>query len=112
MATMHVVVFLNGEALNICPNEVTLKGGKDRMQVHNNTGRQLLWTVGTGAFTADKPFEKEIAPFDSSERPTARKLGRKTSFTYTIIEVTALRGKKCRRARSKGVKSDPVLIID
>lgn len=109
MATRHVVVFLDGQILCVAPGTVRLVGDKDRLQVHNNTNRKLIWRVPAGAFTDEEDFTETIDPEDSSTKPKAKKVTKSKTFRYTITEARARAGKRRRRARGS---SDPEIIID
>jgi hypothetical protein len=92
--------------------EVTLKRNRDRMKVHNKTNRDVFWTVPPGVFTELGDYREGIKGGKSSQDPSAFYGNRGDRILYTIKEAQQLRGKKRRRAKSRGTLADPVLIID
>ena len=108
MATKYVHVYENGNEVRVEPPVITLKGGRDRMELVNNTDWKLEWTVPPGPFTVKTPRKEQIAKKGHSTKPRARRVRMATA--YTVVAIWISRG-KTRRKRAKA-NSDPVLIID
>ena len=108
MATKYVHVYENGTDLKVEPPIVTLRGGRDRMALVNNTDWKLEWTVPAGPFTVKHPLKEQVAKRGQSTKPRARRM--RLATPYEVVAIWIFRGKN-RRKRAKG-NSDPVIIID
>ena len=115
MAKKYVFVTDENGSLEIFPETIRVKFGRDTLELINGTGIDVKWTVADGAFEDEVKNQKVSGDLGKSGKKKPKKQDKvhgkkpRTEFEYKHA-VTSRRSVDKTRRRKR--RNDPIIIIE